>query len=244
MAEFLGGLEEAVGSDEELDAAAVEATAAVAREQAQPRHVGASALAAAMLPPESSPLLQQLEEEASGLEHGYFRVVHPARSTFTRDPELVRFSASVGLLAELGLPLEISAADLLACFGTWEARPMPRVSMAYMGWQFGVLNKGLGDGRAFTWGQWRWLGGEGYGEIGTKGSGKTPFSRGHDGLLTLEGAVREALAAEALGAAGLRTSRILAVIESEGPPSVLRGVPAVAEPGAVLVSPQAVSSVA
>ena len=27
--------------------------------------------------------------------------------------------------------------------------------------------------------------------MGTKGSGKTPFSRGHDGLLTREGAVRE-----------------------------------------------------
>ena len=82
---------------------------------------------------------------------GYFRVVHPARSTRTNDPTLVRFRASAGLLRELGLPLEISAEDLLACFGTWEARPMARLSMAYMGWQFGVLNLGLGDGRAFTW---------------------------------------------------------------------------------------------
>ena len=54
-------------------------------------------------------------------------------------------------------------------------------------------------------------------------------------MLTLEGAVREVVGAVALGAAGLRTSRILAVVQSEGAPSVMRGVPAVAAPGGVLV---------
>jgi uncharacterized protein YdiU (UPF0061 family) len=86
--------------------------------------------------------------------------------------------------------------------------------MAYTGWQFGVLNKGLGDGRAFTFGQWYRPPTGGAAPIkrrrrrqlmdmGTKGSGKTPWSRGHDGRLTLEGAVREALAGQAMAALGV-----------------------------------------
>ena len=108
---------------------------------------------------------------------------------------------------------------------------MPPLAQCYHGWQFGVLNKGLGDGRAFTWGQWR-RGAEVW-DLGTKGSGKTPFARGHDGQLTLEGALREVIGSEALAACGVRTSRMVAVVETGG--RVLRGSPGVECRGAVLV---------
>jgi serine/tyrosine/threonine adenylyltransferase len=51
-------------------------------------------------------------------------------------------------------------------------------------------------------------------DLGTKGSGQTPWSRQGDGRLTLKGAVREVLATEMLGALGVNTSRTLSVIET------------------------------
>ena len=51
-------------------------------------------------------------------------------------------------------------------------------------------------------------------DLGTKGSGTTPWSRSGDGRLTLKGAVREILATEMLEALGLTTSRTLSVIET------------------------------
>ena len=229
MATFLGDIDEA-GGQLAPDADVLAASAAVEEEKAEPRRIAGSALVAKMLAPEASPLLTELSEASTGLEDGYYRRVYPAQSIRTTDPRRVRFRATPWLCDAVGLPSPLSDKDLIKCFGTWDARPMPRLSMAYMGYQFGVLNKGLGDGRAFVWGQWHnqpapalsavasfpelW-------EMGTKGSGKTPFSRGHDGLLTLQGAVREAIGTEALGAAGVRTTRVLAIIETEVGASML-----------------------
>ena len=71
----------------------------------------------------------------------------------------------------------------------------------------------MGDGRGFLYGQVRDQDGHLY-DFGTKGSGTTPYSRGGDGRLTLKGGVREVLAAEALHALGVRTSRTLSMIET------------------------------
>ena len=51
-------------------------------------------------------------------------------------------------------------------------------------------------------------------DLGTKGSGTTPFSRTADGRLTLKGAVREILATEMLEALGVNTSKTFSVIET------------------------------
>jgi uncharacterized protein YdiU (UPF0061 family) len=51
-------------------------------------------------------------------------------------------------------------------------------------------------------------------DLGTKGSGQTPWSRRGDGRLTLKGAVREILATEMLEALGVNTSRTFSVIET------------------------------
>ena len=51
-------------------------------------------------------------------------------------------------------------------------------------------------------------------DLGTKGSGTTPYSRAGDGRLTLKGAVREILATEMLEALGVNTSKTFSVIET------------------------------
>jgi uncharacterized protein YdiU (UPF0061 family) len=51
-------------------------------------------------------------------------------------------------------------------------------------------------------------------DLGTKGSGRTPWSRFGDGRLTLKGGVRELLATEMLEALGVETSKTFSLIET------------------------------
>ncbi|MEI6417797.1 MAG: YdiU family protein [Sphingomonadales bacterium] len=87
------------------------------------------------------------------------------------------------------------------------------LALRYHGHQFRSYNPDIGDGRGFLFAQChddqgRLL------DMGTKGSGTTPYSRFGDGRLTLKGAVREILATEMLEALGVNTSRTLSVIET------------------------------
>jgi uncharacterized protein YdiU (UPF0061 family) len=87
------------------------------------------------------------------------------------------------------------------------------LALRYHGHQFRVYNPEIGDGRGFLFAQLRddenrLL------DLGTKGSGKTPYSRTADGRLTLKGGVREILATEMLEALGVYTSKTLSLIET------------------------------
>ena len=87
------------------------------------------------------------------------------------------------------------------------------LAMRYHGHQFGHYNPDLGDGRGFLFAQLqgpegKWL------DLGTKGSGQTPYSRQGDGRLTLKGGVREVLAASYLEALGVTTSKAFSLIET------------------------------
>ncbi len=87
------------------------------------------------------------------------------------------------------------------------------LALRYHGHQFRVYNPEIGDGRGFLFAQVR----DGAGrllDLGTKGSGQTPYSRFGDGRLTLKGAVREILATEMLEALGVETSKTFSVIET------------------------------
>jgi uncharacterized protein YdiU (UPF0061 family) len=101
-------------------------------------------------------------------------------------------------------------------FGRFEPLPgnLPQpLALRYHGHQFRVYNPDIGDGRGFLFAQMR----DGAGrllDLGTKGSGRTPWSRDGDGRLTLKGAVREILATEMLEALGVYTSRTFSVIET------------------------------
>ena len=117
------------------------------------------------------------------------------------------------LLPRLGLdPQVVKDEDFITAFGKFQGRK-PLLALRYHGYQFGEYNRLLGDGRGFLYGQVRATDGELY-DFGTKGSGRTPYSRGGDGMLTLKGGVREVLAAEALHHLGVRTSRCLSMIET------------------------------
>jgi len=90
--------------------------------------------------------------------------------------------------------------------------PVP-LALRYNGHQFDVYNPDLGDGRGFLFAQidaddGRLL------DLGTKGSGQTPWSRGGDGKLTLKGGVREVLATEMLEALGVYTSKTFSLFET------------------------------
>ena len=90
----------------------------------------------------------------------------------------------------------------------------PPLAQRYHGHQFRVYNPDLGDGRGFTFAQLREAGSGRLLDLGTKGSGVTPWSRSGDGRLTLKGGVREVLAAAMLEALGVSTSRALSLVET------------------------------
>lgn len=87
------------------------------------------------------------------------------------------------------------------------------LAMRYHGHQFGTYNPQLGDGRGFLFAQVQNAQGHWY-DLGTKGSGQTPWSRAGDGRLTLKGGVREVLASAYLEAHGVKTSKTLSLIET------------------------------
>jgi uncharacterized protein YdiU (UPF0061 family) len=113
----------------------------------------------------------------------------------------------------------LSDEDWVAHFGRFEplpgAQPEP-LALRYHGHQFRVYNPDLGDGRGFLFAQLRESAEAGGRllDLGTKGSGLTPWSRTADGRLTLKGGVREILATEMLEALGVTTSRTFSVIET------------------------------
>ena len=97
-------------------------------------------------------------------------------------------------------------------------RPLPDnleapLAIRYHGHQFRNYNPEIGDGRGFLFAQLRDDQGRLL-DLGTKGSGKTPYSRFGDGRLTLKGGVREVLATEMLEALGVYTSKTFSLIET------------------------------
>lgn len=99
-----------------------------------------------------------------------------------------------------------------------ELAPLPNalphpLALRYHGHQFDTYVSALGDGRGFLLAQLRDDTGRLL-DLGTKGSGKTPYSRGGDGRLTLKGGVREVLATEMLEALGVYTSKSFSLFET------------------------------
>ena len=106
--------------------------------------------------------------------------------------------------------------EWVAAFGRFQplpGQPGP-AAMRYHGHQFRTYNADLGDGRGFLFAQMREAGTNRLLDLGTKGSGRTPWSRSGDGRLTLKGGVREILAAAMLEALGVPTSRAFSLIET------------------------------
>ncbi len=121
-----------------------------------------------------------------------------------------RWAARVGLDG-------LTPDEWLAHMGRLEPLPgsyQRPLALRYHGHQFRQYNPDLGDGRGFLFAQLHDLSDGRLLDLGTKGSGTTPWSRGGDGRLTLKGAVREVLATRMLEALGVYTSKTLSVIET------------------------------
>lgn len=125
---------------------------------------------------------------------------------------ILRF-ANYDLLPLIGLDKNtVTENDWLEAFGKFQGI-RPFLALKYHGYQFGSYNPQLGDGRGFIYGQIRGIDGILY-DFGTKGSGRTPYSRTADGRLTLKGGIREVIAGEALHRLGVNTSRCFSLIET------------------------------
>ncbi|WP_309644267.1 protein adenylyltransferase SelO family protein [Phenylobacterium sp.] len=128
-----------------------------------------------------------------------------------------RAAASVGLET-------LTDEEWVAHFGRFQPLPgnlQTPLAQRYHGHQFRVYNPDLGDGRGFSFAQMREVGTDRLLELGTKGSGQTPWSRQGDGRLTLKGGVREVLATALLEALGVPTSKSFSLIETGEP--LMRG---------------------
>ena len=119
--------------------------------------------------------------------------------------------------------LDLDEAGWVRHFGRFEPLPdnLPQpLALRYHGHQFRVYNPDIGDGRGFLFAQLREAPKLLHGrvgrllDLGTKGSGQTPYSRFGDGRLTLKGGVREVLATEMLEALGVNTSKSFALVET------------------------------
>jgi uncharacterized protein YdiU (UPF0061 family) len=141
----------------------------------------------------------------------FYDVVEPA--TFPK--HILRFrndrwAARVGLDG-------LSDQEWLTHFARFEPLPdnlSEPLALRYHGHQFRNYNPNLGDGRGFLFAQLRDQKDDRLLDLGTKGSGQTPYSRRGDGRLTLKGGVREILATEMLEARGVYTSKTFSLVET------------------------------
>jgi len=144
-----------------------------------------------------------------GLGEAFYDAVEPAR--FPKcEPRFLnrRLAQNVGL--------ELDDESWARHFCRFEPLPdnLPQpLALRYHGHQFRVYNPDIGDGRGFTFAQLRDNRGRLL-DLGTKGSGQTPYSRTADGRLTLKGGMREVLATEMLEALGVNTSKTFALFET------------------------------
>jgi uncharacterized protein YdiU (UPF0061 family) len=121
-----------------------------------------------------------------------------------------RWAARVGLET-------LDANEWTASFARFKPLPGNQaepLALRYHGHQFQSYNPQIGDGRGFLYAQLREEETGRLLDLGTKGSGRTPYSRAGDGRLTLKGGVREVLATQMLEALGVPTSKSFALIET------------------------------
>lgn len=160
--------------------------------------------------------------------------LHPEKSPYRADPKITSLGEKIGdpvsaaefpknilrfrndrWAGSVGLS-DLTDEEWCTHFGRF--KPLPDnltspLALRYHGHQFQAYNPDIGDGRGFLFAQMRDHLGR-LMDLGTKGSGQTPYSRQGDGRLTLKGAVRELLATEMLEAHGVNTSKTFSIIET------------------------------
>ncbi|MDT5191255.1 MAG: serine/tyrosine/threonine adenylyltransferase, partial [Mycobacterium sp.] len=127
------------------------------------------------------------------------------------DPRLLVLNEA--LAAELGLDAAwLRSADGVGLLvGARVPDGAAPVAQAYAGHQFGGFVPRLGDGRALLLGELVDADGRGR-DLHLKGSGRTTFARGGDGLAAVGPMLREYVISEAMHALAIPTTRALAVV--------------------------------
>ena len=165
-----------------------------------------------------------------GFDNTYARALaglyEPVQPAGFRAPELLTFNSA--LFVALGLPAVVEARAAETFSGNLVPGDAQPLAMAYAGHQFGGFSPLLGDGRALLLGEVVDPRGERW-DIHLKGSGRTVFSRGGDGLAPMGPVLREYLVSEAMYHLGVPTTRVLATVKTGE--TVYRDRPL---PGAVL----------
>ena len=132
------------------------------------------------------------------------------------DPRLLALNEP--LADDLGLdPSWLRSADGLAFLvGAAVPSGAAPVAQAYAGHQFGGFVPRLGDGRALLLGELVGTDGR-LRDLHLKGSGRTPFARGGDGLAAVGPMLREYVISESMHALAIPTTRSLAVVATGQP---------------------------
>jgi uncharacterized protein YdiU (UPF0061 family) len=132
------------------------------------------------------------------------------------DPRLLVLNERLAL--DLGLdPAWLRSPDGLGLLvGTRVPAGAEPVAQAYAGHQFGGWVPRLGDGRALLLGELVDTAGR-QRDLHLKGSGRTPFARGGDGLAAVGPMLREYVVSEAMNALGIPTTRALSVVATGRP---------------------------
>ncbi|WP_106186155.1 protein adenylyltransferase SelO [Umezawaea tangerina] len=140
----------------------------------------------------------------------------PWRADEAPDPRLLVLNEP--LAADLGLAPEwLRTPDgLRLLVGNHVPEGATPVAQAYAGHQFGNYSPRLGDGRALLLGELPHADGRPR-DLHLKGSGRTPFARGGDGLAAVGPMLREYVVSEAMHALGIPTTRSLAVVATGTP---------------------------
>ena len=155
------------------------------------------------------------ELPADEITENYVRQVANAAFSYVtptapKRPSLIHFSPQ--MLEAVGLTeQDAKSEEFLEVFSGAEVYSGTKpFAMAYAGHQFGNWAGQLGDGRAINLfeinhenQQWA---------LQLKGAGKTPYSRGADGLAVLRSSIREYLCSEAMYHLGVPTTRALSLI--------------------------------
>lgn len=130
--------------------------------------------------------------------------------TLPKNPSLIHFSPQ--MLENIGLnESDAKSEEFLKIFSGAEIYPDTKpFAMCYGGHQFGNWAGQLGDGRAINLfevnhNNQQWA-------LQLKGAGKTPYSRGADGLAVLRSSIREYLCSEAMFHLGVPTTRALSIV--------------------------------
>ena len=147
----------------------------------------------------------------------------------TPDPRLLVLNDD--LATELGLDASwLRTPDGIGLLtGTVVPEHASPVAQAYAGHQFGGYSPRLGDGRALLVGEITDVSGR-LRDLHLKGSGRTPFARGGDGLAAVGPMLREHVVSEALHHLGIPTTRALAAVGGRVASGVL-DASAVVRPG-------------